>query len=574
MIRSPFIPIDQLTRFEPDEYSEGDLIEVIVKYAGNVQAVATELDAFVEILDANYAIFTLLLSDLPQLYSFNEIIYIELPKNLTYFLRESLNSSCITPVQRQTSFGLTGNGILIGIIDSGIDYTHPDFQNQDGTSRILFLWDQNLDGNPPQGFRNGSEFTKLQIDEALSSENPREYVPSTDYVGHGTAVAGIASGNGNSSGGVEKGVAPNSYIIVVKLGHKGNTSFARSTEIMRAVKYISYKAEELNLPVSMNISYGTSNGSHNGNSLFEGYLDDVSQRWKSCISVASGNEGSSGHHYSKLLTQDETDTVEFSISENIPHLYMSIWKNFVDTMTFEVISPSGKSTGIISPFQRVTRRVLDDVLVSVLYGQPNHYNIAQEIYILFKGVRKPISSGLWNLIVRGVEITYGLFDIWLPTMEEATQYTSFLRPNINNTITLPATAQNVISVGGYNSIINSITDFSGRGTIRNIDYMKPDLTAPAVDIRTTRAGGGYDTFTGTSVAAPFVTGSAALMMEWGLLRGNDPFLYGQRIKAFLRKGAERGFGVIYPNPTWGYGTLNLCNTMDNLVEYNQIGGVF
>lgn len=574
MIRSPFIPIDQLTRFEPDEYSEGDLIEVIVKYTGNVQAVATELDAFVEILDANYAIFTLLLSDLPQLYSFNEIIYIELPKNLTYFLRESLNSSCITPVQRQTSFGLNGNGILIGIIDSGIDYTHPDFQNQDGTSRILFLWDQNLDGNPPQGFRNGSEFTKLQIDEALSSENPREYVPSTDFVGHGTAVAGIAAGNGNSSGGVEKGVAPNSDIIVVKLGHKGNTSFARSTEIMRAVKYISYKAEELNLPVSINISYGTSNGSHNGNSLFEGYLDDVSQRWKSCISVASGNEGSSGHHYSKLLTQDETDTVEFSISENIPHLYMSIWKNFVDTMTFEVISPSGKSTGIISPFQRVTRRVLDDVLVSVLYGQPNHYNIAQEIYILFRGVKNPISSGLWNLIVRGVEITYGLFDIWLPTMEEATQYTSFLRPNINNTITLPATAQNVISVGGYNSIINSITDFSGRGTIRNIDYMKPDLTAPAVDIRTTRAGGGYDTFTGTSVAAPFVTGSAALMMEWGLLRGNDPFLYGQRIKAFLRKGAERGFGVIYPNPTWGYGTLNLCNTMDNLVEYNQIGGVF
>lgn len=574
MIRSPFIPIDQLTRFESDESSEGDLIEVIVKYSGDVLAVGAALDAFVEILDTNYAIFTISLENLEQLYGYNQIEYIELPKNLTYFLRKNLESSCISQVQRQNSFGLTGDGILIGIIDSGIDYTHPDFQNQDGTTRILFLWDQTLDGAPPEGFRNGSEFTKTQIDEALDSDTPYTYVPSTDYVGHGTAVAGIAAGNGNSSDGVERGVAPNASLIVVKLGHKGSASFTRTTEIMRAAKYISDKAQQLNMPVSINISYGTSNGSHLGNSLFENYLTNVSQRWRSSITVAAGNEGSSGHHYSKVLTQGAMDTVEFSISDNIPRLYMTIWKNFVDTMYFEVISPSGRSTGIITPLQRVTRFTLDDVLVSVLYGQPNHYNPEQEIYILFRGVSKPISGGLWSIRVRGVEISYGLFDMWLPSLEEVGQNTSFLRPAVTNTITLPATAQNVISVGGYNSTLNSIADFTGQGTIRNIDFIKPDLVAPAVDILTTRTGGGYDVFTGTSVAAPFVTGSAALMMEWGLLRGNDPFLYGQRIKAFLWKGAERSASITYQNPIWGYGTLSLCNTMDLLVEYNQAGGAF
>jgi len=574
MIHLPFIPLDQLTRFQSEEYSEDDLIEVIVKYSGDVLAVGEALDAFVEILDSNYAIFTISLANLERLYAFNEIEYIELPKNLTYFLRRNLDSACISPVQRQASFGLSGEGVLIGIIDSGIDYTHSDFQNPDGTTRILFLWDQSLDGNPPEGFRNGSEYTKIQIDAALASGSPFSYVPSVDYVGHGTAVAGIAAGNGNSSDGVERGVAPNASLIIVKLGHTTNPAFTRTTEIMRAAKYISDKAIQLNMPVSINISYGTNNGSHLGNSLFENYLNNVCERWRSCIVVASGNEGSSGHHYSKILTDGETDRVEFSISDNIPRLYMTIWKNFVDTMTFEIISPSGRSTGIIPPNQRVTRFTLDNVLVSVLYGQPNHYNVQQEIYILFTGAGRPITGGLWTLVVRGTEITSGIFDIWLPTLEEVGQNTSFLRPSVANTITLPATARNVISVGAYNSVLNSITDFTGQGTLRNIDFVKPDLVAPGVDILTTRVGGGYDTFTGTSVAAPFVTGSAALMMQWGLLQGNDPFLYNQRIKAFLWRGAERMSNIIYQSPLWGYGTLNLCNTMDLLVEYNQAGGAF
>lgn len=564
-------PINQI---DLDKYSEDGMIELIVKYNGDIRAVAAEVDAFVEILDSNYSIFTLPIDNIPTLYSYNEVEYIELPKSLTYFLRDALNSSCIAPVQRQSSFGLTGNGVLIGIIDSGLDYTHPDFRNEDGTTRVLYLWDQLLQGTPPEGFRNGAEFTKEQIDRALNDEDPYSYVPSKDLVGHGTAVAGIAAGNGRSSDKVETGVAPNASLIIVKLGHKGNVSFTRSTEIMRAVKYISDRAEALGMPVSINISYGTNNGSHLGDSLFETYLDSVAEDWKSSISVASGNEGSSGHHYSKNIFEGEDEVVEFSVSENIPQLYLTIWKNFADDMTFEVIAPSGKSTGIIPSYQRVTKLVLDNVIVTVLYGQPNNYNLQQEIYILFTGINGPVSSGLWNLVIRGVEIICGIIDIWLPTLEEASQYTSFLRPTTQNTITLPATALNVISVGGYNSTINSITDFTGRGTMRNINYMKPDLVAPAVNILTTRTGGGYDTFTGTSVAAPFVAGSAALMMEWGILRQNDPFLYGQRIKAFLRKGASRKDDIIYPNPIWGYGSLNLCDTMEQLVEYNQLGGAF
>ena len=180
------------------------LIEVIVKFHGDILEVGRQVGADIEILSSNYAIATLDVNQLPAFYGFPEVEYVEIPKNLTFFLQESLRISCITQVQSPASFGLTGNGVIVGIIDSGIDFTHPDFINPDGTSRILFLWDQTVAGNPPAGFRNGTEFTNARINEALGSGSPFTIVPSLDVAGHGTAVAGVAAGNGRASGGVRK----------------------------------------------------------------------------------------------------------------------------------------------------------------------------------------------------------------------------------------------------------------------------------------------------------------------------------------------------------------------------------
>lgn len=574
MPNAPFVRLDKLTRFESEELTQNGQLEVIVKYNGNLPAVGAELGADIEILSPDYAIVTISLDRLAELYNYPQVEYIELPKLLTFMLRDNLESACVTSVQSPTGQGLTGSGVIVGIIDSGIDYTHPDFRNPDGTTRILSLWDQNGAGTPPQGFRKGAQYTQAQINQALQSPNPREVVPVVDTVGHGTAVAGIAAGNGASSNGTERGVAPGASLVVVKLGNTGNESFTRTTEVMRAVKYVSDLALSLYMPVSMNISYGTNNGSHTGDSLFERYLDNMCERWKTVVSVATGNEGSSGHHFHTKLSQDEIETIEFSVGGMQRRLYMTLWKNFVDTISFELIAPNGRSTGVIQPLQSITSATLSGTDVSIIYAQPNHYTVAQEVYFLFRTRSSNITTGVWKLIARGVNIVDGSFNIWLPTVEDVTQNTSFLLSDINLTQTLPSTAQNVISVGAYNSVLDIATVFSGRGPADNSPSTKPELVAPGVNILTAKSGGGYDTFTGTSVAAPFVTGSAALMMEWGIVKGNDPFLYGQRVKAFLCRGASRKFSAKFPNNLWGYGALNLCNSMEELLEYTKSGGAF
>jgi len=469
-------------------------------------------------------------------------------------------------------YGLRGNGVIIDIIDSGIYYTHPDFRDQDGNSRILYLWDQ-LGGagpsgssSPPAGFFSGIEYTNQQINEAI--KNPRaNIIPPLDFIGHGTSVSGVAAGNGRASGGVEQGVAPEASLIVVRLGERGRESFARTTEIMRALKYILDRAVSLNMPVAINLSFGTNDGSHAGDSLFETYINAVAQRWRSVIVVATGNEGSAGHHFGGLIASNQTIDVAFAVAANLRSVYLALWKDFADTIDLELISPGGQSSGRLLSTDRTRQINLGGTDIAIFYRQPTIYSRSQEAYFQLTG--NPITQGIWRLIVTGRNVSVGDFHIWLPTVEEVGLGTAFLTPDPGLTLTIPSTTPNVISVGGYNSTFGNAADFSGRGyTFRDI-YVKPDLVAPAVNILSTRAGGGYDSFTGTSMAAPFVTGAAALMMEWGIVRGNDPFLYGQRVKAFLQKSAVKRMNINHPNPIWGYGTLCLKDAMDYLVRYNS-----
>ncbi len=547
-------------------FDNNELVEVIIKFNGDIESVARELDVEVEILYQGYAIVTLNPQKINQLYLYTEVESLELPNRLYIGSRFNLISSCIQSVKDKNNDGLTGTGVIVAIIDYGIDYTHLDFRNEDGTSRILFLWDQTESGTPPAGFAAGAEYSQQQINEALNSEDPFSVVPSRDTSGHGTAVAGIAAGNGRESNGENAGVASDADLIVVKVGTRGFESFARTTELMRAVKYVIQKARMLNQPLAINMSFGMNNGSHRGDSLFETYLSDISSEWKSVIVIPTGNEGFAGHHYATKLISNSTHEVNFFTASGISQFFISLWKDFVDAFSVEIVFPDGSTSGIIGVENQVKNVQIRNVLLTVIYGQPSHYSVRQEIFFNFKATTGVITAGVWKLRIISSIIVDGYIEMWLPTTEEVTDNTQFANPTSWMTMTIPSTAEKVIKVAGYNDLLGNIAEFSGTGSITE-EPPKPDIAAPAVNILTVKAGGGYDSFSGTSMAAPFVTGSAALILQWGIVQRNAPVLYGERLKAYLRIGANRRPTITYPNISYGYGTLCLSRTMGYIKRY-------
>ena len=536
--------------------------DLIVKYSGSLDVVRG-IAASVTELANEYAIVTISESRIPELASFPEIEYVEKPKRLFFQVENGKRVSCISPVQ-QTPFSLRGEGILIGIVDSGIDYTLRDFRNADGTTRIRNLWDQTIPGNPPQGYAVGTEYTREQIDEALSAGTAAErmqIVPSTDISGHGTAVAGIAAGSGGPEmeGGAIRnvGVAPESELIVVKMGSPRAEGFPRTTELMQGVDYVIRKALEYRMPVALNLSFGNTYGAHDGTSLVERFLDDISNYWKSVICVGSGNEGATAGHTAGRLEEEREDEIQLGVQMRETGLNVQIWKSYVDAVDISIVSPSGVRVGPIQEILGAQRFVMGGTEILLYYGEPSPYSVRQEIYLDFLPRQTYVDAGVWRIVLTPRQIVSGEYQLWLPSQSALNVGTAFLLPNSANTITIPSTAARVVTVGAYDSRTFSYADFSGRGALNAQEgtaAFKPDIVAPGVAVTAVQPGGGYAEMTGTSFATPFVTGSSALLMEWGIVNGNDAYLYGEKVKAYLRRGARKlpGFAV-WPNNQMGYG---------------------
>ena len=499
-------------------------------------------------LGYGYGIAEIPIENLVALATSPEIQYIELPKSLYADDYESNRASCITQLN---SSEFNGKGVLIGFIDTGIDYTHPAFRNPDGTTRIEYIYD--LD-------EGGKVYTKEQINEALKSSDPYSIVNSTDITGHGTHVVGIACAGGK----IDKqyyGVAPESSIAMVKVAR---SQFALSTQIMRGIKFLIDKSKELDTPLAINMSLSTNDGAHNGSSLLEQYISTIAAIERVTIVIAAGNEGEAAHHVGGTL--EEVNDVYFNISSDESIVVINLYKSILPQLSIELISPYGIGTGEILVKEGVNEGTIGNSRYSIYLTGPKPFDVSGEIGIILTGINGFVYSGQWKITLRKLNKYDGNFDMWLPISEGLNVNTKFLEPVVYNTLGIPATVKNVISVGSYNYLVDIISPFSGRGEKYNGQYIKPDIVAPGEGIYSSIPNRAFDKKTGTSMATPQVTGAAALMMQWGIVNGNDPYLYGERVKYFLILGSKKTRQDIeYPDAGWGYGELCLRESI-NLVS--------
>ena len=525
--------------------------DLIIKYSGSLDAAREISESVTELLN-NYAVVRIREDRIEALASLTEVEFVEKPKSLYFQADVGRQVSCIDAVQ-EAPYGLTGQGVLVGIVDSGIDLTNADFRNEDGTTRVAALWDQ-----------ADREYTSEEINEFLNAEGmgqPAVRPPlSVDSSGHGTAVAGIAAGNGRGSEGRRyRGAAPESELVIVKMKSPQPGGFPRTTELMTGVDYLIRKAQEMRMPVAVNISFGNTYGPHDGSSLVEQYLNDVSAIWKNVICIGTGNEGTAAGHAAGIVSDEEEMVQELAVQEREQPFGLQIWKSYTDEIDISIISPVGEQAG---PFREKTgaqRYLTGSTELLVYYGEPKPYSVRQEIFIAFLPMRDYVDSGVWQIVLTPRRIVVGTYQMWLPAQAALNVGTAFLTPDSMSTLTVPSTAARAVTVAAYDGRTFSYADFSGRGpsaVYESAGVPKPDVAAPGVDVNAPVPGGGFRAFTGTSFAVPFVTGGAALLMEWAIVRGNDPYLYGEKVKAYLRRGARQLPGYRkWPNAQLGYGAL-------------------
>lgn len=556
--------------------------ELIVRFTGSLEEIKNELNISIEELLGGYAIVRIPQYLIGRLSDYSQIDYIEKPKSLVLEQMEGIGSSCVNRV-RLPDYNLTGKGTLVACLDSGVDFYHPDFRNADGTTRIAVMWDQTTPGNPPEGYTTGSVYTAEDINAAIRAEERsslgqgsgngqqqstrgRDIVPEFDATGHGTAVLGIMAGNGRASNQVIVGVAPEAEIIVVKLGNPDGRGFPRTTQLMLAIDFAVRYAMGTGKPLAINISFGNNYGAHNGDSILERYMDTVSNLYKMSIVTGTGNDGITARHTAGNLSGGQRETVEIYVADYMNSFNLQIWKHYLDDFDILIESPANRQIGPLSSYSRVQNYVLPEDMISVYYSEPTPYNPEQEIYISWIPRGDYVTPGIWKIYLQPRRIIAGDYNMWLPVAGSTSSEVSFVRPNIFNTLVVPSTARYVISVAAYDSRNDTFAVFSGRGPSLEQELPqavgKPDLAAPGVAINTSRSGGGYGEFSGTSFAAPFVTGAAALLMQYGIVDGKDPYLYGEKIRAALMRGARKlPFQETQPSPLVGWGALCVSDSL-------------
>lgn len=549
-----------------------DYRNYIVKYNRNISGeVSYVSDISFQIINDLYAVLYVPAQQQPDIV-LNSYSYRSIPKCYTYMDLESLNASGVTRLQNHPYLQLRGRGTAVAVIDSGIDYQNPVFRDTNG-SRILALWDQTAEEETPDGVPFGRVYKKEEIDQALLAENPLDFVPAVDKNGHGTMLAAAAAGNTVPEEAFS-GVAPEAALIIVKLKPakrylKNFYLLAEETEvfqeddIMLAISFVMEYARKFQMPLSICIGLGTNQGGHMGVSPLSQVIDWSAGFSQNAVSVAGGNEGLARHHYQGILDEKWSEqTAEIRVGEKELGFCAELWGEALGRYQISLESPTGETLSVSNSL-RAERQELSFVFVETkIYV--NYIQIERQsgkTLVFFRFVHP--AAGIWKIYVRGTETAESMFHIWLPVQGMISPETFFVEASPYVTITSPGDTKSAITMTAYQTKDGGLYLQASRGYTFG-EERKPNLAAPGVGIKVALPSGGFGNASGSSLAAAQAAGVAALMFEWALIRGNEPYFTGNSVKFYLERGAEREADQKYPNRDWGYGKMNLYRTFELL----------
>lgn len=568
-------------------YNDKNYISFVVAYDGNIKKEIDDInDASIFFIDDNFAILSIKLQNyMETIRSIKSIIYIEL--NGIYTLGESPVEDSKAPIfHRNPSLNLRGSGVVVAIVDTGIDYLNNEFMREDETTRILRIWDQTIDsGKTPDGFISGSEYTEEDINKAIQAQkqgqNPYDIVPSKDDYGHGTKMAGIVGARGINREIV--GVAPNCEFIIIKLQEaskeyvdfyyaKGDKAKYRNTDIIMALKYLYELSFTLNKPMIIYLPLGSNLGDHAGASILERYVDTkISGRNSLFVVTSTGNQGNTDTHTSgEIKSNGDSQIIELNCGKEQKGLVLQIYAQRPSKIKLGILSPSGERFENTNP--RKTKHILindapiwkfiyEGTTVQVTYDSPDEFTGDDKFVIKMEG----ITEGVWRFILTSNNIVDGKYYAWILQRELLAEDTRFLNPSPYTTLTIPGTAKTIINTSYYNQNNGAIVSESGRGYTMK-DYIQPIITAGGINAITTKPGGGTITMSGASVAGAILAGCCALIIQWAVVDGNDPQMYATKLQAYIIRGARKREGDTYPNRQWGYGILDMQEIFKSLTN--------
>lgn len=562
-----------LTHDDRQKIYSNDYADFLINFNGDPFVLEQYQESVINIIN-----FFVAVVHVPVSYMTEDIIstigYAAIPSLFGLISESSLESSRVSQLRNIPNFNLRGKGVLIGFVDTGIDYTNPIFQYADKTSKIVSIWDQTIDSNQmPEGISYGTEYSREQLNEAIKIENPFLVVPSRDEIGHGTMIAGIAAGNEVPESGFY-GVAPDAELVIVKLkpAKPYIKSFFRVSEdkicyqendIIFGYQYLLNVSTKLNRPIVLCNAIDTSQYAHDGRGTTSSWFSMQANYIGVAIITAVGNEGNARRHYSGSINSNTGfDTVELNVGSTESGFSMEIWGNTPNLFTVDITSPSGEYISRIEILVRRTRKItfifeptviyLDYILVESQSGD-------QLILLRFLNP----SPGIWKFKIYGRGISPMKYHIWLPMNNFISQDTYFIRSDPNITLLSVSCSPAPITVTAYNTIDDSLYQESGRGYTR-IGNIKPELAAPGVKVLSPSLDHGFIEVTGTSAAAAHTAGIAAMLLEWGIINGKYPKMNTVDMKIFMIRGARRDTNMKYPNNDWGYGILDVFNVFDSI----------